>query len=227
VDVDEDTSCASCLPSRRTRRSAAAQEVTLEMASDGQDDDEKSDAAAATKMAACAICVGVGYLCDPPEVQGLAHFVEHMLFMGTAEHPKENGWSEFLASHGGEDNGETSAEHTACFFDVHPSYLRAAVARFAGFFSGPLFKWSGSQREVQAIDSEFEQARQADECRADQVVYSLMAEGHPYRRFGWGNKRSLVELPAAAKVDVRAQLEARAWMLNLPTRSPHGHGVVC
>ena len=72
--------------------------------------------------------LGVGYLCDPPEVQGLAHFVEHMLFMGTADHPRENGWSEFLASHGGEDNGETAAETTACYFDVHPAYLRAAPA---------------------------------------------------------------------------------------------------
>jgi nardilysin len=81
----------------------------------------------AGKKAAVAICVGVGYLCDPRHagsngvpIDGLAHFVEHMLFMGTAAYPTENEWSKFLAERGGEDNGETDAETTTCFFDVNP-----------------------------------------------------------------------------------------------------------
>lgn len=83
------------------------------------------------KKAAVAICVGVGYLSDPRRagpngvpLDGLAHFVEHMLFMGTAGYPAENEWSRFLAERGGEDNGETDAETTTCFFDVNPRYTR-------------------------------------------------------------------------------------------------------
>ena len=57
------------------------------------------------KKAACALCLGVGYLCDPPLVDGLAHFTEHMLFMGTEPFPGENEWSEFLAASGGERHG--------------------------------------------------------------------------------------------------------------------------
>lgn len=31
-------------------------------------------------------------------------------------------------------------------------------------------------------------------------------EGHLFRKFGWGNRKSLVDDPAAAGIDVRAQL---------------------
>ena len=65
------------------------------------DDEANDDEAAATKKAACALSVGVGYLSDPSELQGCAHYVEHMLFMGTRKYPKENGWSTFLSRHGG------------------------------------------------------------------------------------------------------------------------------
>ena len=71
-----------------------------------------SDSLAGTRKAACAIAVGAGYLSDPATLQGCAHYVEHMLFMGTKAYPRENAWSSFLSRHGGVDNGETFAEHT-------------------------------------------------------------------------------------------------------------------
>ncbi|KAF6174382.1 hypothetical protein GIB67_027853 [Kingdonia uniflora] len=42
------------------------------------------------RVAAAALCVGMGSFSDPIEAQGLAHFLEHMLFMGSAEFPDEN-----------------------------------------------------------------------------------------------------------------------------------------
>ena len=36
-----------------------------------------------TDKSAAALDVNVGFMCDPREVQGLAHFLEHMLFLGT------------------------------------------------------------------------------------------------------------------------------------------------
>ncbi len=37
---------------------------------------------------AAALSVGVGHLYDPWEKQGLAHYLEHMLFLGTKKYPK-------------------------------------------------------------------------------------------------------------------------------------------
>ena len=43
-----------------------------------------------SRTAAVALAVAVGYFCDPPGYGGLAHFLEHMLFMGTRDYPDEN-----------------------------------------------------------------------------------------------------------------------------------------
>ena len=42
------------------------------------------------QKSAAALSVGVGSLQDPLEAQGLAHYLEHMLFMGTEKYPEEN-----------------------------------------------------------------------------------------------------------------------------------------
>jgi len=42
--------------------------------------------------AAAAMCVQVGSFADPAEAEGLAHFLEHMVFMGSAKYPSENGF---------------------------------------------------------------------------------------------------------------------------------------
>ena len=37
-------------------------------------------------QAACGLSVGVGSFSDPPEIPGLAHFLEHMVFMGSEKY---------------------------------------------------------------------------------------------------------------------------------------------
>ncbi|KAJ1339328.1 hypothetical protein BSLG_006029 [Batrachochytrium salamandrivorans] len=83
-----------------------------------------------TDKAAAAMDVHVGHLCDPEGVAGLAHFCEHLLFMGTEK---------FLSEHGGQSNAFTSAENTNYHFEVSASNLEGALDRFAQFFICPLF----------------------------------------------------------------------------------------
>lgn len=48
--------------------------------------------------ASAAMDVRVGYFYDPERKPGLAHFLEHMLFMGTAKYPIENEYSQVRES---------------------------------------------------------------------------------------------------------------------------------
>lgn len=48
------------------------------------------------RMAAAALCVNVGSFSDPSDLPGLAHFLEHMVFMGSSKYPEENAFDEYL-----------------------------------------------------------------------------------------------------------------------------------
>ena len=56
---------------------------------DDDDDDHSTESeAGGLRNAAAAMVVGVGTFFDPPECQGLAHFLEHLLFMGSKKYPE-------------------------------------------------------------------------------------------------------------------------------------------
>jgi insulysin len=107
-----------------------------------------------TEKSACVCDVNVGSLCDPSEAQGLAHFLEHMLFMGTERYPLENAYSAYLANHGGSSNAYTDDENTVYYFDVLNNHFEGALDLFASFFICPLFNEDGVMREINAVDSE-------------------------------------------------------------------------
>jgi len=64
---------------------------------------------------------------DPPEAQGLAHFCEHMLFLGTKKYPEENHYSQFLGKHGGNKNAATSEDYTHYYFSINNDYFSEAL----------------------------------------------------------------------------------------------------
>ena len=87
-----------------------------------------------TPTAAAAVNVDVGSLSDPPEIMGLSHLLEHMLFLGTTAHPKENFFQTSLALAGGSSNAFTDLEDTNYYFDVQPHRLGKMLEVFSEFF---------------------------------------------------------------------------------------------
>ncbi|KAI9024789.1 Metalloenzyme, LuxS/M16 peptidase-like protein [Hyaloraphidium curvatum] len=146
---------------------------------------------AETEKAAAALDVNVGHLADPDEWQGLAHFLEHLLFMGTAKYPQENDYSDFLAKHAGYSNAFTGPEDTNYYFEVSSDFLEPALDRFAQFFISPLFNASGVDREMNAVDSEHKKNLQSDPWRLHQIDCSLSDPGHPWCKFGTGSLETL------------------------------------
>ena len=63
-------------------------------------------------MASVSISVNAGSFNDPKDRQGLAHFLEHMIFMGSKKYPDENGFGTLISSNGGYTNAFTENEFT-------------------------------------------------------------------------------------------------------------------
>jgi insulysin len=150
----------------------------------------------AADKAAASMDVAVGHACDPPGSPGLAHFLEHMLFLGTSKYPDEAEYQGFLAQNGGSSNAYTAFENTNYHFEVVPAHLAGALDRFAQFFLAPLFTESATGRELSAIDSENSKNLQSDQWRMAQLSRWMASPDHPQHKFGTGNSSTLVDLPA-------------------------------
>ena len=76
-----------------------------------------------------------------------------------------------------------------------------ALEIFTNFFISPLFSSSGTQREVQAVDSENSKNLVSDGRRRWQVLKSIASESHHFSKFSTGNK---ITLPACADDDEKS-----------------------
>ncbi|GAA6026785.1 hypothetical protein JCM8097_005860 [Rhodosporidiobolus ruineniae] len=153
-----------------------------------------------TDKAAAALGVQVGHLSDPDDLPGLAHFCEHMLFLGTEKFPDEAEYKTFLSRNSGGSNAYTSVDETVFHFDVSPGGLPGALTRHAAFFTCPLFEPSCTERELNAVDSEFRRNLQLDARRLFQLGKATSSPDSVYWKFGTGSKESL------AAPDIRDRL---------------------
>ncbi|GAA5989095.1 hypothetical protein JCM10908_001155 [Rhodotorula pacifica] len=183
----------------------------------------------ATDKAAAALGVQVGHLSDPDDLPGLAHFCEHMLFLGTERYPDEAEYKTYLSRNSGSSNAYTSLAETVYHFDVTPAGLPGALSRHAQFFTAPLFTPSCTEREVNAVDSEFRRNLQLDARRLFQLgkATSSREGGAAYWKFGTGSKETLWSEPRVKGEDVRQRLISwyhahySANLMNLVVLSSH------
>jgi nardilysin len=158
--------------------------------SDGGEEEEEDDSPK-EKLAAVALCIGVGSWFDPYKIQGLSHFLEHMIFMGSEKFPKENEFDQFISTNGGADNALTECEYTMFYFEIVEEHLAGAIDRFAQLFISPLMLKDSMEREMQAVESEFQNNISDDDTRIMQLCASI-ANG-PIGTFTWGNLKTLKE----------------------------------
>ena len=139
----------------------------------------------------CAISVGAGCYYDPYEYQGLSHFLEHMLFMGSKKYPNENHFENRLNSLSGSYNAFTDSRETVYYILVNQFGLHEILDIFSRFFIDPLFKKDSINREIKAIHSEHSKNLQNDEWRLQRGVKNLANKKHEFNKFGTGNLKTL------------------------------------
>ncbi|KAK4783649.1 hypothetical protein SAY86_008023 [Trapa natans] len=159
-----------------------------------------------TDKCAASMAVSVGSFSDPEGLEGLAHFLEHMLFYASEKYPLEDSYSKYITEHGGSTNAFTASEFTDYYFDVTVDSFEEALDRFAQFFIKPLMSADATMREIQAVDSENQKNLLSDAWRMNQLQKHLSEKCHPYHKFGTGNWDTLEVQPRARGLDTRAEL---------------------
>lgn len=141
--------------------------------------------------AAASMNVAVGSGNDPADREGLAHFLEHMLFLGTEKYPDPGEYQQFIRSHGGSHNAFTAFADTNYFFDVEAEFLEPALDRFAQQFSHPLFTPELVDRERNAVHSEYTAKLKEDGRRFLSVLKAGGNPDHAFNQFAVGNLTTL------------------------------------
>ncbi len=171
---------------------------------------------------AASLDVNAGSLQDPELRPGLAHFLEHMLFLGTKTYPVAGDYQAYISQHGGSHNAFTAAEHTNYFFEIEHQKLQGALDRFSRFFYEPLFTEDYVQREKEAVNGEYKSKYKDDYRRIQYVMKSLMNPQHPASHFATGNLKTLSD---NASSKVRTDLLAfykKYYSANLMTLTVYG-----
>ncbi|MFY8298777.1 insulinase family protein [Pseudoalteromonas sp. SS15] len=143
-----------------------------------------------TEKSAAALNVGVGLLQDPMTQQGMAHYLEHLLFLGTDKYPETNQYKEFLTENGGVSNASTWLTYTNYMFKVNNDAYDEALDRFSDFFKSPKLYPEYTEKEINAVNAEWSMRREMDFFGQFKLSRDMMGE-HPANRFLIGNLETL------------------------------------
>lgn len=106
------------------------------------------------ESATVQVLIGAGTRDEEARVNGLAHFLEHMVFKGTAGYPTAQAISSAVDGIGGEINANTSKERTAYYIKALEGYLPLAFDILSQFIKEPLLQKEEIEKEKGVIIEE-------------------------------------------------------------------------
>lgn len=139
------------------------------------------------------LLVEAGSSHEPRNVQGLAHLLEHMLFMSSNKYPKEGYFKEILAKSSGHSNAMTTDTLTVYFFDIdsHSPNFELIADVFSRFFIDPIIQEETLSREINAVHNEYENDLNSNEWRFQELMRTLADPKSAFNHFCIGNRDTL------------------------------------
>ncbi len=143
------------------------------------------------KRCAAVLRVDAGSHDVPVAWPGLAHFLEHLLFLGTERFPTGEGLMAYVQRHGGQVNASTRERTTEFFFELPVATFTGGLERLADMLTLPRLALEDQRREREVLQAEF--VAWSQDAKAQQQVALLqgLAAEHPLRGFHAGNRDSL------------------------------------
>jgi protease-3 len=141
---------------------------------------------------AASLSVGVGMLKDPSTQAGMAHYLEHMLFLGTEKYPDTAEYGKFMSNNGGSSNAYTWLDITNYMFQINNAPFDEALDRFSDFFKSPKLYAEYTEKEKNAVNAEWSMRREMDFFGQFSLSRELFGD-HPSNRFLIGNLETLAD----------------------------------
>ncbi|MHA6232716.1 pyrroloquinoline quinone biosynthesis protein PqqF [Pseudomonas fluorescens group sp. PF-69] len=143
------------------------------------------------KRCAAALRVAAGSHDVPLAWPGLAHFLEHLLFLHTERFPADQGLMAYVQGHGGQVNARTNERTTDYFFELPTQALAGGLERLSDMLAHPRMNPDDQQREREVLQAEFVAWSQDATAQQQLALFNGLSETHPLRGFHAGNRDSL------------------------------------
>ena len=152
--------------------------------------------------------MAVGGRCEPTELAGISHFLEHMIFRGTAEYATSTELERAFEAIGGSVNASTDMETTCFHSHLHPDYLAEGVAIFASMLRRPKFNDIDIERRIILEEAREDFNEDGIQINHDNLMVGLLWPQHPLGE-------SLIGSPETLHATDRSRLEEyyRSWYL--------------
>ena len=134
---------------------------------------------------------------ETPEVGGIAHFVEHMLFKGTHTRSAED-IAQIIDSIGGQLDAFTSKEYAAYYIKVLDEHLPLALDVLSDIVLNPAFASDDVDREKRVILEEIKMVEDTPDDLVHEVFTQHFWEGHALGRPILGTRETVEALTPAA-----------------------------
>lgn len=152
------------------------------------------------KRSAAALRVAAGSHDVPLAWPGLAHFLEHLLFLGTERFPASEGLMAYVQRHGGQVNASTRERTTDFFFELPTQAFGAGLERLSDMLAQPRMNLDDQLREREVLQAEFVAWSQDPTAQQQFALYEGLPADHPLRGFHAGNRDTLqIEQPEFQK----------------------------
>ena len=143
------------------------------------------------KRCAAVLRVAAGSHDVPAAWPGLAHFLEHLLFLGTERFPAPDNLMAYVQRHGGQVNARTSERHTDFFFELPPTAFEGGVERLCDMLAHPRMNLDEQLREREVLHAEFIAWAREPAAQREIKLFQPLNPAHPLRAFHAGNRYSL------------------------------------
>tara|TARA_B100000745_G_scaffold299180_1_gene249408 strand:+ start:3380 stop:4669 length:1290 start_codon:yes stop_codon:yes gene_type:complete len=139
------------------------------------------------------VMTGTGSRYETKEENGMAHFLEHMLFKGTKNRKNARIIAEEIDSVGGQMNAFTSKDHTAYYAKVDKKHISTALNVISDIFLNPTLPPAEIKRERGAVVEEINMYEDMPmRSVLDDADITLFGSNHPLGRTILGPKKNIL-----------------------------------
>src|SRR6266513_4417837 len=135
-----------------------------------------------TRSVSLAVYVGVGSRVETKAEVGASHFLEHMVFKGSAKRPTAADISQVIESKGGVVNASTDKEVTVFWSRLPARHWRVALDVIADLIRAPMLRPADVDSEKHVVIEELRMYRDQPQDRVHTIIDELLYPRHP---LGW------------------------------------------